>query len=742
MSLFGRAEFLRSLFGKTPPPSPAASRPTSPGRSASLALNPKGGPALSVTVVEGPPPQRALSDIDPDDVRFTSQFTRIFAPVWQGDQSNWVCLDFAGAGDKLAVVAQKLIDHTTGDWVRSEATEKAFCVTALQDGFDAALVGLYDKARRRDSAVLSAMRMAWGTEPPAVDGRPVRPPPTIKATGTSIQLHAGREGAAVPLAVVAVDPTLKDDVPSDEDFGAALALERARGGRLQEEVDRLQRELDLARAALAAMPAPSVELADAHAELEEARVLLQRSSEASQLEAKRRASAESRASRAEEDLRRAKLAHAATSSTLEAVREERRQAVARARALEAEVEALRGVRASVSPAQLDAALRRTRAAEEDCARMSAIAGSEADKADVEAQRRAAAESEAEDLRQTIRDLRDKLDAAHSVSAQPVGQVEAMRREIEDLKRQLREGHAETSARVAVSPPPSQPGVRAASIASRAETSLIPGVTVSACDEEFAKAKRKAEAEAMAGAEVAKLSAWAALRVRLEVEGYASALACTSVYADFTTNPKLQMLVKLACQTWLPTYEDKESSLTLAASPKTVLSVHALSALFELKWDPEHFRNWLLDATYIETWKARFKAKETFERETKLFLAKVLDFDDVVKVERWLPRRGMNLMSEHYGFDVANAEAGRGPPVPPPGTKSERERRLHEHLYHCWYDLLGTADDKRNEFLLGDTGPHRDLKLSWIPPAFLHIPLQAGGKKKVALNWIWEQHNIS
>jgi len=96
---------------------------------------------------------------------------------------------------------------------------------------------------------------------------------------------------------------------------------------------------------------------------------------------------------------------------------------------------------SVSPAQLDAALRRTRTAEEDYAKMSAIAGSEADKADVEARRRAAAESEAEDLHQTIRDLRDKLDAAYFVSAQPAGQVEAMRREIEDLKRQLQEGRS-------------------------------------------------------------------------------------------------------------------------------------------------------------------------------------------------------------------------------------------------------------------------------------------------------------
>ena len=65
-----------------------------------------------------------------------------------------------------------------------------------------------------------------------------------------------------------------------------------------------------------------------------------------------------------------------------------------------------------------------------------------------------------------------------------------------------------------------------------------------------------------------------------------------------------------------------------------------------------------------------------------------------------------------------------------------------NLYHCWYDFMATPPEKRNELLLADTGLHLELTSPWIPPAFVEVPLPEGGKKKIAVNWSWDQSVIS
>ena len=62
----------------------------------------------------------------------------------------------------------------------------------------------------------------------------------------------------------------------------------------------------------------------------------------------------------------------------------------------------------MSPAQLEAALRRAEAAEEACAKMSAVAREATEKAVAEARRRATAERDVAALMQIVRDLRDRL----------------------------------------------------------------------------------------------------------------------------------------------------------------------------------------------------------------------------------------------------------------------------------------------------------------------------------------------
>ena len=457
MSFFGRAEFLKALLGASPPPSPAASRPTSPGRAATLSLNAKGGPALSVTVVEGAPPQRALAEFDPDDIHFTADFNRIFAPVWQGSQSNWVCLDFAATGEQLGVVAQKLVDPTKGEWVRSETTEKAFCVTALQDGFDAALVGLFDKARRRDGAVLSAMRMAWGTEPPVVGGRAVRPPPALKATGASIWLHAGSGDAAVALDAAAADPALQDGTPRAADLSAALAVERQRYGRLLADMEDLRARYDKARVESVAGAPHSAELAGAKAALEVAQATAERLTGDAKLLEQQYEVESARAAAAEADCLAARTEMGKLSEQLNEARAERREAEANARTLALENKALKercAAAAVVSPVQLEAAGRRVRDAETRCAQLQEAAIRDAIRFGQEQTRRVSAEREMEKARQQVRELQTQVDRLESAAPAEPLRVHELQREVDELRARLNA----SLSRGDVSPAPDEPDV--------------------------------------------------------------------------------------------------------------------------------------------------------------------------------------------------------------------------------------------------------------------------------------------
>ena len=265
--------------------------------------------------------------------------------------------------------------------------------------------------------------------------------------------------------------------------------------------------------------------------------------------------------------------------------------------------------------------------------------------------------------------------------------------------------------------------------------------------EGTEAYRLAFAKAEAASAIAKNAVWAGVKACAGVVEFAEVrYQCTAKYTEFAADPKLTGLVDAACHAWLPTYKDKATVLHLAPTKRNVLAAHAASVLFSLKWDPAGaFRQWLLEPDAI----ARFKDKDKTKAEgwCRAVIQRLIGLDDVTKVDAWLPRRCMLLMKEHYSFAIDVALAGNGPPVAPQieprdATSDERLRTVHANLYHCWYDLLEATDAQRDQLLLCGAPKRRKDPMPWVPPAYVDLPEATGGSRRVTLNWLWDQADIS
>ena len=265
--------------------------------------------------------------------------------------------------------------------------------------------------------------------------------------------------------------------------------------------------------------------------------------------------------------------------------------------------------------------------------------------------------------------------------------------------------------------------------------------------EDTEAYRLAFAKAEATNAIAKNAVWAGVKACAGLsEFHEVRYQCSAKYGEFTADPKLTALVDAACHAWLPTYKDKATVLHLQPTKRNVLAAHAASVLFSLKWDPAGaFRQWLLEPDAIAKFKDKDKAKA--EAWCRTVMQRLIGLDDATKVDAWLPRRCMLLMKEHYSFQVEVALAGNGPPVAPQieprdATSEERQRTIHAHLYHCWYDLLDAADVQRDPALICGTPKRRKEPMPWVPPAYVDVPEPAGGTRRVTLNWLWDQADVS
>ena len=650
-------------------------------------------------------------EVEGTEVKYTMVFSRLFVPMTQDRTTYWACIDFASEprGETMRVTIWKLVAPETDEWVHAPKAEALFHELAVKYGITAAIVGLFDKARCREDAFQKQLVRygPYGTQPPMWEGRVVAAPERSAELGVKLQF---RRSIVFPERLV-------DAPPSDEDFGAALALERARSARYREEADRLRSELDEARALLVAKPLPGAELATARAELEEAKADVQRLGEESAFLVQRHASAKDRAEQAEADLRRERQTHEETTIKLEGMRDDRRQAEGRVRTLEAEIDALRSARSEISPAQLESALRRTQTAEEACAKMTIVAKEESGRADDEVRLRAAAEREVAALKQTIRELRDKLDANRSA----VPALETLHREIDELKRQLREcadKRGDASFRDA-SPPPSLVAVRTVSDPREQSLPIAPP------NQQKSKIDYMREEEAKD--EVNLLKPWRSLLVRVSVATPDCPKADPKPYCQFFGNAELADMVTklmrvLLSQAWT---QETVPMIHLPADLKTVLATYVALVAFESHWDPVSFLS-----------KCRLLLpKDTKQALTEDALKQILAHFLNIKAEEvqgWCMGYSLELLESQWGFELEAFRRKEGPPV---SKDASLDKKVVPHLFACLYDMGETKAADRDPLLLGSIGPKR-ARLQLIPPRRLTIPHPVHKSTVVHLTWEW------
>lgn len=703
--------------GRSPAPSPAespsASRGSTPPPEATFRTT-LGGPILNFEVIDGPP---LMKDMEAEGVEFklTMVFDRLYAPMTQDRTTSWACLDFDSAplGSTMRITIWKLVSPESGEWVHAANAETLFRELSTKYGVGSAIVGLYDKARCRDEEFVKKLTRfgPYGTQPPRVNGHAVAAPERSETLGITIPLRSA--DSAPPRPAV-----LDDAPPREDDFGAVLAVERARTTRLRQETERLQRELDEARSVLATKPSPGAELAGARAELEEAKVEVRRLSEESSLHEQRLATAKSRADRAEADLRSERKTLEDTYARLEEAREDRCQAEAYVRSLQTEVEALRCARSEVSPVQLETALRRTKTAEEAYAKMAAIAKEESDKAGEEVLRRTEAEREVV-LKQTIRDLRDKFDAYRTAALTPEA---ALRREIDELKRQLRERSDSRGGAGGrdVSPQPVLAGAVSVSVESRELSLPVAPATKT-------KADYLREEEAKNDASLVK--PWRNLHLKIQhaTARIGGLKADAKPYEQFIADHELvdmvaRLMRALVSQTWT---QETLPLLHLTADVKTVLATYVALVAFETHWDPTMFKKncrWLLpkDGKQIST-------EEALNRALADFLA-----IDTKQVPGWCMGRSLELLQSHWGFELEAFRREEGPPVCKDATVAMEQA---PHLFACLYDMVEAKPAERDPRLLGDVGPKR-MRLPLVPPRRLTVPHPVNKSTVIHLSWEW------
>lgn len=349
-----------------------------------------------------------------------------------------------------------------------------------------------------------------------------------------------------------------------------------------------------------------------------------------------------------------------------------------------------------------------------------------------------------------------LEAERDQVALALAGQKAAEEEVEDARKRL---EAASRAAAAASPSPTRPSdFEAVQLLSRslaeAVSMLSRGASVASTAREVSLIKDEAFflKEATSRRQATFNGVWAGLRARVAPAGWDAQLSCTKKLAPFAEDAPMCALVPKLIATFLPDLSSqlKQLHLPVAASvihveatSRNVLGAIALSALFDLKWDPTRLRLWLLDAQYLAGWEARFgktKSAAAIEQEFKGFIAKVVELRAGQSVDQWLPRYGLQLMEKQHGFDVAPVVAESGAPVAP-ATGGEKAV-LHAHLYHCWYDLLSVDETSRDPKLLGDTGTRRVRKLPWIPPARVSIPTASGEVVPIELHWHWDKEELS
>ena len=221
--------------------------------------------------------------------------------------------------------------------------------------------------------------------------------------------------------------------------------------------------------------------------------------------------------------------------------------------------------------------------------------------------------------------------------------------------------------------------------------------------------------------------WRNLRVRVDAAapvGYVRAEP--KPYAAFLENAELtdtvaRVVRTLLSQTWT---QETTPVLHLSADVKTVLASYVALVAFEKLWDPAFFLR------EFREWHVKDKEKVS-EEALKTTLANLLRIK-IEDLQGWCMSCGLEILQDHWGFDLKPLQDQRGPPVP---TDDSVDKKVQAHLYACLYDMGETKASERDPRLLGIVGQKR-TPLQLVPPRRLTIPHPVQKSRVVGLVWVW------